>query len=213
MEGKKEATYVSVPHPASPALWDTHESWVMMCLFILFSIFQRSCEGFFMAAIFLLTRTPEVLSRNYWVSAIKNQMAKRTLNFRAGNGNWWRPCNHKRKLFIGPEHTLHWIHRRISCSFVGKYSWKRWKVVQFGLLFWYCTLEGTSGVLGDLVKANSRVCQLSSVQWPRQRWVFGDTAHIFNRSQSDEVGRLMANAIKNSIFIFCALPQYHGSWL
>ena len=56
-------------------------------------------------------------------------------------------------------------------------------------------------------------CPVSGVQWPRQRWVFGDTAHIFNRSQFDEVGRLMANAIKNSIFIFCALPQYHGSWL
>ena len=40
--------------------------------------------------------------------------------------------------------------------------------------------------IGDLVTANSRVCQLSSVQWPRQRWVFEDTAHIFNRSQSND---------------------------
>ena len=47
-----------------------------------------------------------------------------TLNFEAGNGNWWRPCNYERKLLIGPEHTLHWIHWRISCSCVGKYGWK-----------------------------------------------------------------------------------------
>ena len=72
------------------------------------------------------TRTPQVRSRNYWVSAIKkpNQMANRTLNFEAGNGNWWRPCNHERKLLIGPEHTFHWLHWRTSCLLVGKYGWK-----------------------------------------------------------------------------------------
>ena len=71
-------------------------------------------------------RTPDVRSRNYWVSVIKktNQMANRTLNFETGNGNWWGPRNHERKLLIGPEHTLHWIHWRISCSCVGKYGWK-----------------------------------------------------------------------------------------
>ena len=53
-----------------------------------------------------------------------NQMAKRSLNFEAGNGNWWGPRNHERKLLIGPEHTLHWIHWRISCSCVRKYGWK-----------------------------------------------------------------------------------------
>ena len=34
MERKKEATYVSVPHPASPALWDTHDvslSFIFCC--------------------------------------------------------------------------------------------------------------------------------------------------------------------------------------
>ena len=76
--------------------------------------------------VFNIARTPQVRSRNYWVSAIKkpNQMANRTLNFEAGNGNWWGPRNHERKLLIGPEHTLHWIHWRISCSCVGKYGWK-----------------------------------------------------------------------------------------
>ena len=49
-------------------------------------------------------------------------------------------------------------------------------------------------------------CPVCSVQWPRQRWVFEDTAHIFNRSQSDGVRRLMANAIKNSIFLFNPSP-------
>ena len=24
-----------------------------------------------------------------------------------GNGNWWRPCKHERKVLIGLEHTLH----------------------------------------------------------------------------------------------------------
>ena len=40
-------------------------------------------------AIEQLTRTPQVRSRNYLVSAIKktNQMANRTLNFEVGNGN------------------------------------------------------------------------------------------------------------------------------
>ena len=58
-----------------------------------------------------ITRTPKVRSRNYWVSTIKkpNQMANRILNFEAGNGNWWGPRNHERKLLIGPEHTLHLI--------------------------------------------------------------------------------------------------------
>ena len=51
-------------------------------------------------------------------------MANRTLNVEAGNGNWWRPCNNENKLLIGPEHTLHWKHYCISCSFVGKYGWK-----------------------------------------------------------------------------------------
>ena len=98
---EKEATYVSVPHPASPALWDTHD--VSLCF------------------IFCLSTTL-----------------------------WWF------------------------------FSWQL--------------------AIGDLVTANSRVCQLSSVQWPRQRWVFGDTAHIFNRSQSDGVRRLITNAIKKSMF-------------
>ena len=87
------------------------------------------------------SRTPEVRSRKYGISAIKkpNQMAN-TLNFEAGNGNWWRPCNYERKLLIGPEHTLHWIRRRISCSFVRKYGWKT--VESSGR-----TLEGTPGVI------------------------------------------------------------------
>ena len=83
---------------------------------------------FKLCGIFLsqVARTPEVCSRNFWVSAIKkpNQMANKTLNFEAGNGKWWQPFNHERKLLIGPEHTLHWIHWRISCSFKRKYGWK-----------------------------------------------------------------------------------------
>ena len=52
------------------------------------------------------------------------------------NGNWWRPCNYERKLLIGPEHTLHRIHKRTSCSLVGKYGWKavRNHAIWFG--FW-----------------------------------------------------------------------------
>ena len=44
--------------------------------------------------------TPGVHSRNYWVSAIKktNQIANRTLNVEAGNGNCWQPCHHEKKL-------------------------------------------------------------------------------------------------------------------
>ena len=82
-------------------------------------------------------RTLEVCSRNYWVSAIKNsnQMANAILNFNAGNGNSWGPFNRERKLFIGREHTLHWIHWHISCSFVGKYGWKLCKAMQFGWVF------------------------------------------------------------------------------
>ena len=48
----------------------------------------------------------------------------RARNFGAGNGNWWRPCNYERKLLIGPEHSFHWLHKRTSCSLVGKYGWK-----------------------------------------------------------------------------------------
>ena len=46
MERKKEATYVSVPHPASPALWETHD--VSLWIIFYFSFI-------FIAAIFLLT--------------------------------------------------------------------------------------------------------------------------------------------------------------
>ena len=53
-------------------------------------------------------------------------MANRTLNFEAGNGNWWRRCNHKRKVLIGSEHTFHWLHWHTSCSFSGKNGWKLW---------------------------------------------------------------------------------------
>ena len=59
----------------------------------------------------------------FWIKK-PNQMANRTLNFEAGNGNWWGPRNHERKLLIGPEHALHWIHWHISCSCVEKYGWK-----------------------------------------------------------------------------------------
>ena len=64
-----------------------------------------------------------------------NQMADRTLSFEAGNGNWWGPRNHEKKLLIGPEHTLRWIHWHVSCSCVGKSRWKivvsRWNLVWF----------------------------------------------------------------------------------
>ena len=56
---------------------------------------------------YLRERTPEVRSRNYWVFATKktNQMANRTLNFEAGNGNWWRPCNCEKKFLIDWSRT------------------------------------------------------------------------------------------------------------
>ena len=53
-------------------------------------------------------------------------MANRTLNFGAGNRNWWQWCNHKRKHLIGSEHTFHWLHWHTSCSFSGKNGWKLW---------------------------------------------------------------------------------------
>ena len=53
-------------------------------------------------------------------------MANRTLNFEAGNGNWWRRCNHKRKVLIGSEHTFHWLHWHTSSSFSGKMVEKLW---------------------------------------------------------------------------------------
>ena len=40
----------------------------------------------------------------------KKRMANRTPNFEGGIVKWWRPCNHERKLFIGPE--------------LGRYGWK-----------------------------------------------------------------------------------------
>ena len=62
-------------------------------------------------------------------------MANRTLNFEAGNGNWWRRCNHKRKVLIGSEHTFHWLHWHTSCSFSGK-KWLKssGETMQFGLV-------------------------------------------------------------------------------
>ena len=51
-------------------------------------------------------------------------MANRTLNFEAGNGDWWGPCSHETNLLIGPGLTFIEYTWRISCSFVGKYDWK-----------------------------------------------------------------------------------------
>ena len=51
-------------------------------------------------------------------------MNNRTLNFKEGNGNWWRSCNHERKLLIGPEHIFHWLHSRTTGPLVGKYGLK-----------------------------------------------------------------------------------------
>ena len=78
--------------------------------------------------VILFIRTPVVPLRNYRILAIRkpNQMANRTLNFEAGNGNWWRRCNHKRNVLIGSEHTFHWLHWHTSCSFSGKNGWKLW---------------------------------------------------------------------------------------
>ena len=61
-------------------------------------------------------------------------MVNKTLNFEAGNGNWWWRCNHKRKALIGSEHTFHWLHWHTSCSFSGKNGWKLWGnyVIWFG---------------------------------------------------------------------------------
>ena len=98
---------------------------------------------FFLASFFLSLQ--KLMSFRYQK---QKQMANRTLNFEAGNWNWWLPCNYERKLLIGPEHTLHWIHWHISCTFFRKIWFKTVEsyAIWFGL-FWYCTLEGTSGVL------------------------------------------------------------------
>ena len=66
-----------------------------------------------------------------------NQMANRTLNFGVRNGNWWGPRYHERKLLIGPEPTLHWIHWHISCMMCRKIWLKNFgKQVHFDLVFW-----------------------------------------------------------------------------
>ena len=93
-------------------------------------------------------RTKGVPSRNYWVSAIKkpSKKANRTVNFGAGNGNWWRPCNYERKLLIGPEHTFHWIHKRTSSSLVGKYGWKA--VGNHAIWFGFLIAESAKQTLG-----------------------------------------------------------------
>ena len=44
--------------------------------------------------------------------------------FEGGNGYWWWPCNHERKLLIGPEHNFHWLHWHTFYSLVGKYGLK-----------------------------------------------------------------------------------------
>ena len=64
------------------------------------------------------------------------RMATRTLNFKAGNGNWWRPYNLKRKLLNGPDHTFHGIHGHIFCSFVGKHGWKTVESFPIWFVFW-----------------------------------------------------------------------------
>ena len=103
--------------------------WRLICHHSIFQmryIFQGMPEVMTTSTSLTSSRTPQIRSRNYWVATIKkpNQMANRTLNFEAGNGNWWRRCNHKRKLLIGSEHTFHWIHWHTSCSLAGKIGWK-----------------------------------------------------------------------------------------
>ena len=68
-------------------------------------IFLSDCLLFW---VINAARTPGVPYRNYRVSASKkpNQIPNRSPNFEAGKGNWWRPCNHERKLLIGQENTL-----------------------------------------------------------------------------------------------------------
>ena len=60
------------------------------------------------------TRTPWVPSKNYWV-AIK------LLSFCRSKT---KPSNYERKLLVGPEHNIHWLHKCTSCSLVGHYGWK-----------------------------------------------------------------------------------------
>ena len=59
-------------------------------------------------------RKKGVHSRNYWVG---------TLNYEAGNGNWWRLCNHERMLLIGLK--------------VGRYGWK-------SLVWFFITYSGVN---------------------------------------------------------------------
>ena len=74
-------------------------------------------------------------------------MANRTLNFEAGNGNWYRPSNHEGKLHITPEDT-HYLLKWCSTFSIKDSCWW-WDV---NLLHYLTTqsgsLEGMSGVLG-----------------------------------------------------------------
>ena len=89
-----------------------------------------SLESRILAVRWEEARTPQVRSRK------PNQMANRTLNLEAGNGNWWGPRNYERKLLIGPEHIFHWLNKRTSCSLVGKYGWKAVRNHAIWFVFW-----------------------------------------------------------------------------
>ena len=131
-------------------------------------------------------------------------MTTRTLNFKAGNGNWWRPYNHKRKLLNGPEHTFHGIHGHIFCSFVGKHGWKTvesfpiwfvfliafsggnfWCPLMFKTSFFGVNLSQEQQILIVPVYFYECLCfWLGHLQEKRKKWIAGT---IFHCATSDRL--------------------------
>ena len=97
--------------------------WVFLTKTYWFVYLMSLCEATLISRMLILVRTPGVHSRKNF-SAIKkaNQIAYRNLNIGAWDLNWWRPCNHERKLLTCPEHTFHWKQWHTSCSVEGKYG-------------------------------------------------------------------------------------------
>ena len=64
----------------------------------------------------------------------------------------------ERKPLFGPEHTLHCLYWRTSCSLVGKCDWKAVGNYAIWFVFWKRTLEWAPGVLsgmGGIIESKS----------------------------------------------------------
>ena len=93
------------------------------CIFCISRCYQSLHSRFTLRA-----RTPGNPSRNQK----PNQMANRTLHFEAGDGIWWRPCNHERKLLISKEM---WLKRcRKLCNLVCFFDEGLWRELLMHML-------------------------------------------------------------------------------